>query len=132
MKSGSVTSQTELVRRFYEAFMGQDLDAYVETLHPQVELQTARGLKIGLTEARAWATCEPCGDLEQRIVIDDLFEHHNHVVALIRKQWWWRDSDELAEEEETTALFTFQDDLISRWQPFTDRAEALRVAGVET
>jgi ketosteroid isomerase-like protein len=123
--------QRSLVHRFYESFMTQDLDAFVETLHPQVELQTARGLRIGRREARAWATRNPRGDLEQRIVFEDLREHHNHVVALIRKQWWWRETDELAEEERMSALFTFEDGLIARWQPFTDRGAALEAAGLE-
>jgi ketosteroid isomerase-like protein len=120
-----------VVRRFYEAFQAQDLDAFVATLHPHVELQTARGLRIGLLEARAWATRNPAGDLEQRYVVEDLREHGSHVVALQRKQWWWKETDDLAEDEEAAALFTFEDGLISRWQPFTDRAEALAAAGIE-
>ena len=111
--------------------MAQELDAFVELLHPRVELQTARGLVIGPGEARRWATRTPHGHLEQRYVIEELREHHNHVVALVRKQWWWQESNELADDEETAGLFTFEDGLISRWQPFTDRAEALRAVGIE-
>jgi len=120
-----------MVRRFYEAFHAQDLDAFVATLHPHVELQTARGLRIGLLEARSWATRNPAGGLEQRYVIEELLEQRNHVVALVRQQWWWAETDELAEDNETAALFTFEDGLISRWQPFTDRAKALDAAGIE-
>jgi ketosteroid isomerase-like protein len=124
------SKQTEQVRRFYEAFMAQDLDAFVETLHPHVELQTARGLRIGLAEARTWATRIPTGDLEQRYAVEELREQRNHVVALVRKQWWWKGPDELADDEEAAALFTFEDGLIARWQPFTDRMAALRAAGI--
>ena len=67
-----------------------------------------------------------------RAVIEELREHRNHVVALIGKQWWWKGTDELAHEEESAALFTFEGGLISRWQPFTDRAEALQAAGIES
>jgi ketosteroid isomerase-like protein len=123
-------NQTEAVRCFYEAFNAEDLDDFVECLHPHVELQTARGLRIGLAEARSWATRNPAGDLEQRYVVEDLVEHHNHIVALVRQQWWWKDHQELAEDNEAAALFTFEDGLISRWQPFTDREEALSAAGV--
>jgi ketosteroid isomerase-like protein len=125
-------ARKDLVRRFYEAFDAQDLPAFVETLHPHVELQTARGLRIGLEEARGWATKADHGGLEQRYVVEDLVEHGNHVVALVRQQWWWRDDEELAEENEAAALFTFGDGLISRWQPFTDRDEALRAAGIRS
>ena len=123
-------SQTELVRRFYSSFNAEDLDDFVATLHPHVELQTARGLRIGLAEARAWATRAPAGGLHQRYVVEDLIEHHNHIVAMVRKQWWWKETDDLAEDEETAALFTIQDGLIARWQPFTDRSEALAAARV--
>jgi ketosteroid isomerase-like protein len=126
------TPTTDLVRRFYEAFNEEDLDAFVDTLHPQVELQTARGLQIGIVEARAWATRSPAGDLWQRYVIEDLADHgSSHVVALVRKQWWWKQANELAHDEQAAALFTFIDGLIARWQPFTDRAEALHATGLD-
>jgi ketosteroid isomerase-like protein len=125
-------TKPETVRRFYEAFDAQDLDAFVATLHPHVELQTARGLRIGLEEARAWATKSYRGGLRQRYVVEDLIEHHNHVVALVRQQWWWEEENEPAEDNEAAALFTFDDGLISRWQPFTDRAEARRAAGLDS
>lgn len=131
MASAAGASQTDLVRRFYEAFNDEDLDAFVETLHPHVELQTARGLRIGIAEARAWAIRTPTGDLWQRYVLEDLADHGSHVVALVRKQWWWKHDSELAQEEQAAALFTFRDELIARWQPFTDRAEALRATGLD-
>ena len=124
--------QTDLVRRFYEAFNAEDLDGFVESLHPHVELQTARGLRIGLAEARAWATRTPSGDLRQRFVVEELIEEGNHVVALVRQQWLWKKTEELAEEQEVAALFTFEGGSIARWQPFTERAAALRAVGLET
>ena len=127
-----MSQQTEAAKRFYEAFNARDLDAFVATLSENVELQTARGLRIGREEARAWATRNPTGGLEQRLVVEELREHTDHVVALVRKQWWWVESDELADDEETAALFTFSDGLITRWQPFTDRAAALAAGGIES
>ena len=118
------------MRRFYEAFEAQDLDTFVDTLDPHVELQTARGLRIGLAEARSWATRTPTGELRQRIVLEELHEHHNHVVALVRQQWWWHKTEEMAEDREVATMFTFWDGLIARWQPFTDREQALQVAGI--
>lgn len=117
----------ELVDRFYAAFNDQDLDAFVATLHPEVELQTARGPREGREEARSWATKNPAGGLDQRIVLEAVREDDRatHAVALIRKQWWWRESEEAADDEPEAALFTFSDGLIARWQPFSDRDEAL-------
>ncbi len=119
------------MRRFYAAFNDEDLEAFVATLREGIELQTARGLRIGRDEARAWATRGSDGHLHQSFVVEELREHHNHVVALVRKQWRWEESKEVADEEAMAALFTFEDELISRWQPFHDRAEALAAAGID-
>lgn len=115
------------VRTFYAAFNDEDLDGFVALLDPAVELQTARGLREGREEARAWATRNPGGGLGQRLVLEVVREDDRgvHAVALIRKQWWWRETDEIAHDDPEAALFTFDDGLISRWQPFEDRDEAL-------
>jgi len=120
-------SHADVVRRFYESFNAQDLDAFVETLHPDVELQTQRGPREGREEARAWATKGPHGGLEQRLVLEDVVgdPESAHLVAVYRKQWWWRETERCAHEDEMGAMFTFRDGLIARWQPFEDRAEAL-------
>jgi ketosteroid isomerase-like protein len=121
-----------VVRRFYEAFNDQDLDAFVATLHPEVELQTARGLREGREEARAWATKLTHGGLDQRLVLEDVVGDPDgrRLVALYRKQWWWREDEEHAHEDAMGALFTFRGGLIARWQPFEDRDEALAAAGL--
>ena len=127
-----MSEQAAVVRRFYDAFHRQDLDALVETLDSHVELQTMRGLQRGCEEARSWATRNPHGELEQRLVIEELIEHRNHVLALLRVQWWWKRENELAHEHAGAALFTFVDGRIARFQPFKDRAEAFEAAGIET
>jgi ketosteroid isomerase-like protein len=119
----------EIVRRFYEAFNAEDIDAFVATLHPEVELQTARGVREGREEARSWATRNPHGGLEQRLVLEQVLGEPDGIrlVALYRKQWWWREDEKRAREDEMGALFTFRDGLIARWQPFEDPGEALSV-----
>jgi ketosteroid isomerase-like protein len=121
------TDHAGVVRRFYDAFNIQDLDLFVATLHPDVELQTQRGIREGREEARAWATRDPHGGLEQRLVLEEIVgdTQSAHLVALYRKQWWWRETKRRAHEDEMAALFTFRDGLIARWQPFEDRADAL-------
>jgi hypothetical protein len=121
----------ELIRRFYEAFNAEDLDALVATLHPGVELVTARGPRFGHEGARVWASREPGGELEQRVVLEGIREHGDRAVALIRRQWWWRGEDKLADEEELGALFEFRDGLIGRVVCSEDRAAALASAGIE-
>ena len=119
------STQAEVVWRFYESFNSQDLDAFVATLHPDAELQTARGVRFGRDEARDWATKTPVGSLDQRLVLEAVRERGSHAVALYRKQWWWRETERMAREDPMAALFTFEDGLICRWQPYEDPAEAL-------
>jgi ketosteroid isomerase-like protein len=122
----AIDRRSELVRTFYEAFNEQKLDHFAGALHPEVELQTARGLREGREEARAWATKNPGGGLEQTLVLDEVVAEPRgaHALALYRKQWRWRETSELAHSDEMAALFSFRDGLISRWQPFEDRAAA--------
>lgn len=125
-------SRVELVHAFYDSFNAQDLDRFASTLHPEVELQTARGLREGRDEARAWATKEPAGGLEQTMILDRVIADSRgiHAVALYRKQWHWRETSEVAHIDEMAALFTFRDGLIARWQPFADPNAALTIAGL--
>lgn len=120
-----------LIRAFYDAFNEEDLDALVATLHHDVELVTARGPRYGHDGARIWATRNPGGELEQRVVLDGVREHGDRAVALIRRQWYWRDGNELADEEELGALFELRDGRISRVVTAEDRAAALASAGIE-
>jgi ketosteroid isomerase-like protein len=126
------TDHREVVRRFYEAFNDQDMRAFAATLHPDVELQTSRGLREGRDEARAWATKHAGGGLDQRLVLERVLGEPDaaRLVALYRKTWWWREDDKHALTEEMAAMFTFRDGLIARWQPFEDPDQALAVAGL--
>jgi limonene-1,2-epoxide hydrolase len=120
-----LSSATDVVERFIEAFNSQDLDAFAETLDPEVEIVSGRGLRLGRDEARAWATFKP-GGVQQKVVVDELRESGDHVVALTRRQWYWDGTDELASEDEMAHLFEIRDGRVARWQPFEDRDEALR------
>jgi hypothetical protein len=120
-----------VVRRYVEAFNAEDLDALVATLTPDVEIQSSRGLIEGREEVRRWATREPSGDLHQRLVLGDVSEHGAHAVASVRRQWRWPHG-EIADEQDLFCVATIRDGLICRWQPFDDRAQALRAAGVGT
>lgn len=124
-------SGPEVVRRFVDAFNAEDLEALVATLSQDVEIQSSRGLVEGREEARRWATRQPSGELEQRLVLDRLAEHGAHAVADLRRQWVWRESGEVGDERAVYYVATLRDGLICRWQPFADRDDALRAAGVD-
>jgi ketosteroid isomerase-like protein len=124
-----VTANTDAVTRFIDTFNRQDLDAFEAVLHPEVEISSGRGPRRGREEARTWATFKR-GGVQQKVVIEELRENGDAVVALTRRQWYWDGTDELASEEQMAHLFTLRDGLVARWQPFDDRAEALRAAGI--
>ena len=122
------SSNSDVVRKFIETFNSQDLDAFQEILDPEVEIVSGRGPRVGREEARAWATFKP-GGLRQKVVVDEMRESGDQVVALPRRQWQWDGTDELATEDEMAHLFEIRNGRVARWQPFEDRAEALRALG---
>ncbi len=67
----------------------------------------------------------------QRLVLEDVTEHGEHVIATLRRQWLWREDGEVADEQRLFYVGTMRDGLIARWEPFTEREEALRAAGAD-
>ena len=122
----------EAVRAYIDAFNAEDLDALVAVLAPDVEIQTSRGLIEGRGEARVWATRKPTGDLHQRLVLDAIRDEGRHVIAFGRREWFWREEGDVADAHDLAIVATIgEGGLIERWQPFDDRDEALRAAGVD-
>jgi limonene-1,2-epoxide hydrolase len=120
---------TDPVREFIRAFNERDLDAFVATLDPEVELHSMKGLKKGHEAARRWATRKR-GGVQQTIELEDLYEGGDRAVALIMRRWHWDDDQgEFAGEDEMAWLFELHERRIRSWRPFEDREEALRVAG---
>lgn len=113
------------VREFIRAFNERDLDAFVETLHPDVELHSGRGLRKGIDAARLWAT-RGSGGVQQTIVLDELYEDPDRAVALVTRAWHWAEDSSPAGEDEMAWLFELRDGRVRSWRPYDDRAEALR------
>ena len=122
----------DVVREFVDAFNAEDLGRLIGTLTDDIEIQTSRGLVQGHEEARRWATRNPSGYLHQRLVLDEVVENGAHAVATVHRQWFWRHTGQVADEQEVFYVATMRGGLICRWQPFSDRADALRAAGVGT
>lgn len=124
-------SGAEAVRAFFDAFNAEDLDALLETLDPEVEIQTSRGVVIGRDEARRWATRKATGELHQHLVLDAIRDEGRHVIAFGRREWSWREGGDAADAHDLAIVATIgEDGRITRWQPFDDRDEALKAAGV--
>jgi|SRR5215213_4429823 len=121
---------TDPVREFIRAFNEHDLDGFVGTLHPEVEIHSGRGLRRGAEAARLWAK-KGKGGVQQTIVLDELYEESDRAVALITRRWHWDEDKSHAGEEEMAWLFELEDRLVRSWRPYDDRAEALRAGGFE-
>ena len=125
------TSGADAARTFIQALNDEDLDALVAVLDSEVEIQASRGIVIGHDEARRWATRKPSGDLHQRLVLDSIRDEGKHVIAFTRREWFWREGGDVADAQELAIVATIGDDgLITRWQPFDNRDEALQAVGV--
>jgi limonene-1,2-epoxide hydrolase len=116
------------VREFIRAFNEHDLDGFVATLHPEVEIHAGRGMRKGPEAARIWAT-KKSGGAQQTIVLDALYEETDRAVALITRRWHWDEDRSHAGEEEMAWLFELEDGLVRGWRPFDDRGEGLRAGG---
>lgn len=116
------------MREFIRAFNERDLDAFVATLDPEVELHASRGLRKGPEAARVWATRAP-GGVQQTIELEQLYEDDmesggGRALALIRRVWHWEEDGSAAGEDEMAWLFELWRQRIRSWRPFEDREAA--------
>ena len=121
------------MREFIRAFNERDLDAFVATLDPEVELHSMKGLLKGVEAARSWAT-RKAGGVQQTIELEELYEGGTEggggrAVALVVRRWHWHHDGEFAGEDEMAWVFELRDHRIRSWRPYEDREEALRAAG---
>jgi limonene-1,2-epoxide hydrolase len=120
----------DAVREFIRAFNERDLDAFVSSLDPEVELHASRGLRKGREAARVWATRAP-GGVQQTILLEELFEDdteggYGRALALIRRKWHWDEDGSVAGEDVMAWLFELHEHRVRSWRPFEDREAAWR------
>ena len=119
----SQRSPEDVVRDFIRAFNERDLDALVDTLDPDVELHSMKGLVTGVAAAREWATRKP-GGVQQTIVINEVESVGPKVLVRIRRDWHWEEDESHAGSDEMAWIFMLKDGRITTWRPFMDTAEA--------
>jgi limonene-1,2-epoxide hydrolase len=120
----------DAVREFIRGFNERDLDAFVRSLDPEVELHASRGLRKGREAARVWATRAP-GGVQQTIEVEELFEDdteggHGRALALVRRKWHWDEDGSAAGEDVMAWLFELHEHKVRSWRPFEDREAAWR------
>jgi ketosteroid isomerase-like protein len=123
-----VASNADVARRFIDAFNAGDIDALLDTLDPEVQIHSMKGLRQGLDEARLWATKLP-GGVQQTIEVEELQQHgDDRVLALIVRHWHWHDDEEPAGHDELAWLFDLRDGRIASWRPFELRDDGIAAA----
>ena len=114
------------VREFIESFNRADLDRFVETLDPEIQIHSVKGLRTGHDAARAWATRSP-GGVQQTIEIDSVEVSGGLALAEIRRHWHWEEDRSHAATDEMAWLFGLHRGKVRSWRPFAERAEAREV-----
>ena len=116
-------------RKFVETFNQGDLEGFVSTLDPEVEIHSMRGLRQGHEQARQWADRAP-GGVQQTIEIIQTRASDGRVLLDIDRVWHWDEDGTHAATDEMSWLFEVgENGLITSWRPFDDRAEAARTFG---
>ncbi len=118
-----MSPEEKVTREFVSTFNRSELNSFVGTLDPEVEIHSVRGLRRGRDEARAWATRKP-GGVQQTVVIEAVEQQEDRVLLEIQRQWHWEEDGALAATEPMAWLFTLRDGLVASWRPFEDREEA--------
>ena len=124
----------EVVREGIEAMNRGDIDAVVLGVAPEVRfehrLAALQGSFVGVEEVRRWL-----GDLIEhfgtwRIYCEDIRDLGDRVLALGTIHATGRES-RVETELPLTALYQFEDGLITHFIDFGDRSKALEAAGFE-
>ncbi len=129
----SVSEPVEVVRRCYDAFQRQDVDAFMTLFHPEVEVDLSRTApdlgtyhgRDGMLEGwRKWRGAWERYDAK----IEELVASGDRVLALVRISMRSRGQG-IDTELVGADLFTVRDDLIVRFANYFDRDDARRDAG---
>jgi ketosteroid isomerase-like protein len=105
-----------------------DAAAFAELCDPGVEIHTARGVRRGVEEARAWAEAA-YEHLDKRYEVDEIHLAGERVLALARVQYVWRDSGAVGDESPVAIALDFEKGRLRRWRLFDDPSEGLKVFG---
>jgi hypothetical protein len=120
----------DAVREFIRGFNEGDLEAFVGSLDPEVELHSMKGLRKGREAARVWATRAP-GGVQQTVELEELFEDDTEsgggrALALIERVWRWEEDGSHASTDVMAWLFELRGHKVRSWRPFDERELAWR------
>lgn len=123
----------ELVRFGYEAYDHGDIDAVLETLDPDVEWkQVEQPMAVHGREGvlKAWEEWSDPFQEDLHASVEELIDAGDRVIAVVRHRGTGKQSG-VKLDLRTYLVYTVRDGKILRMIEYTERADALRAAGVE-
>ncbi|MCB0827242.1 MAG: nuclear transport factor 2 family protein [Solirubrobacterales bacterium] len=125
-----LSPEEQVVRDFIDSFNRADLEMFVETLDPEVEIHSMKGLRTGHDAARAWATRAP-GGVQQTVEVESVTVAGDLALAEIRRHWHWDEDGAHAATDEMAWLFGLHEGRVRSWRSFAERDEARSTFGDE-
>jgi ketosteroid isomerase-like protein len=117
---------TGRAREALEALSRGDSERFARLVHPEVEIQTARGVRRGADEAREWAS-STYDHLERRYEIEEMHVAGEDVLVLAQVQYVWRESGAIGDSTPVAVAMRFVGGKLRSWRVYDDPAEGLKV-----
>lgn len=98
---------SEVVRAALVALGREDSQGFVALLHPEVSIETGRGVRQGHDAAIKWAT-KRFDYLVRCWRVDEILEDENRLLVLGDVQYVWRESGDVGDSTPTALGFELQ------------------------
>jgi hypothetical protein len=118
------SANARVVGEALEALGSEDPAGFVARVDPEIEIETARGVRRGREAALEWAS-KRYDHLVRRWAIDELREDGDRILMIGRVQYVWRDDGVLGAESPIALELELDGGLLRRLRIRESVAEAL-------
>ena len=115
---------SRLIRAALEALGREDPDGFIGFIHPEVEIETDRGVRRGRRAALDWAS-KRFDHLVRVRAVDEIQGEGDRLLVVGRIQYVWRDGGEIGDETPVALGFELADGQIQTMRIFESVDEGL-------
>ena len=115
---------SRLIRAALEALGREDPDGFSALLHPEIEIETDRGVRRGRRAALDWAS-KRFDHLVRVWAVDEIQGERDRLLVVGRLQYVWRDGGEVGDETPVALGFELTDGQIQTMRIFESVDEGL-------
>ncbi len=115
---------SRLIRAALEALGHEDPDGFSALLHPEIEIETDRGVRRGRRAALDWAS-KRFDHLVRVWAVDEIQGEGDRLLVVGRIQYVWRDGGEVGDETPVALGFELADGQIQTMRIFESADEGL-------